>query len=555
MMSQDTFLRAPERLRARPMSAGLAMLMAVALVVAACGGTPASATPSTAAGQATPSAVPSAPGTVPSASASESASPAGGTLRVGIAAGILDADPATSQDLQSWQILENVYANLVRLDPDSLQPVGDIAKTWEESADHLSWTFHLRSGVQFHNGRTVVAADVKSSLERIMDPATKSVLASDFAPVSSIDAPDPATVVIRLKVPYSVLLNVLASPVWAAITPPEAVATLATMPVGAGPFQFVSQVAKTSVTLKKFPGYWDQPKPYLDGIQYQVIPDEAARLAALQSGQVDFIDSVPLAQAQSLATSANVQLIKYKTTWTDEFGFNTNKKPFSDVRVRQAIAMAINKNDVMQAATYGLGGAADTMVAPASPIKLNVTGLPYDPQKAKQLLAAAGYPSGFALTFAPCGGTAFSEMARASQVIANQLAQVGIRATAATEESGVWANSVITTHDYDAFVCGLIGGLDPDQRTFRYFHTDGAYNFSLYAASPELNALLDQGRQVSDTAQRTSIYTKAWTILANDVPWIPLYWMPGLSGASPTVQGYKPMPDGNLRFETVRLNK
>ena len=188
----------------------------------------------------------------------------------------------------------------------------------------------------------------------------------------------------------------------------------------------------------------------------------------------------------------------------NELGFNCRVKPFSDVRVRQAIAMALDKNEIAKAATYGQGGPARTMVAPASPIKVNVKPLPYDPTRAKALLAEAGYPNGFSFSFSPCGGTAFPDMQLASELIAYQLQAIGINATAPTMEAGVWADNVITKHHYQGFICGLVSGLDPDQHLYRYFRSDGLYNFSQYASTPTLDRLLLKGARDdrSESAQQ-----------------------------------------------------
>ena len=235
----------------------------------------------------------------------------------------------------------------------------------------------------------------------------------------------------------------------------------------------------------------------------------------------------------------------------NELGFNCRVKPFSDVRVRQAIAMALDKNEIAKAATYGQGGPAQTMVAPASPIKVNVKPLPHDPVRAKALLAEAGYPNGFSFSFSSCGGMAFPDMQLASELIAYQLQAIGINATAPTMEAGLWADNVITKHNYQGFICGLVSGLDPDQHLYRYFRSDGPYNFSQYASTPTLDRLLLEGRETIDPSQRSKIYSQACQILAEQVPWIPLYWLPGLVATSSNVHGFLPEPEFNLRFDTV----
>jgi peptide/nickel transport system substrate-binding protein len=475
----------------------------------------------------------------------------GGKIRIGIAAGPVDLDPHTSTGLGDQQLLENIYRGLTVLNPETLSPVGEIAESWGVSSDELTWTFKLRPGVKFHNGRAVVADDVKFSLERILDPKLHASAAADLSPIGAIDVIDPQTVALKLKNRYGILPVALQEPAWSAIIPREAVPNLGTKPVGTGPFQWVSQVPNTSVRLQKFPGYWRKPLPYLAELDYQVIPDASDKLEALLSKQVDFIDSVPLALVDQVTNRSGITLIHFRSSWVNELGFNCRVKPFSDVRVRQAIAMALDKNEIAKVATYGQGGPAQTMVAAASPIKVNVKPLPYDPVRAKALLAEAGYPNGFSFSFSACGGAAFPDMQLASELIAYQLQVIGINSTAPTMGAGLWVDNVITKHNYQGFICGLVSGLDPDQHLYRYFLSDGLYNFSQYPSTPTLDRLLIEGRETIDPSQRSKIYSQACQILADQVPWIPLYWLPGLVATASNVHGFLPEPEFNLRFDTV----
>ena len=359
----------------------------------------------------------------------------GGKIRIGVAAGPVDLDPHTTTLLGDQQLLENIYRGLTVLNPETLSPVGEIAASWVVSSDELTWTFKLRPGVKFHNGRAVVADDVKFSLERILDPKLHASAAADLSPIGAIEVIDPQTVALKLKNRYGILPVALQEPAWSAIIPREAVPNLGTKPVGTGPFQWVSQVPNTSVTLQKFPDYWRKPLPYLAELDYQVIPDASAKLEALLSKQVDFIDSVPLALVAQVTNRSGITLVRFRSSWVNELGFNCRVKPFSDVRVRQAIAMALDRNEIAKAATYGQGGPAQTMVAPASPIKVNVKPLPYDPVRAKALLAEAGYPNGFSFSFSACGGAAFPDMQLASELIAYQLQAIGINSSAPTMAS------------------------------------------------------------------------------------------------------------------------
>lgn len=475
----------------------------------------------------------------------------GGILKVGFAGPLVEMDPQKSQSLEDQQQLENIYRGLTR--PKSASdptPVGEIAESWDVSKDGLTWTFHLRPGVKFQSGKTVDAEDVVYSIERIMDPATVATAASEFEPVKKVEAVNPTTVRFKLSQPYSLLAEALDQPAWAAIIPKGSGPTIAAHPDGTGPFEFEKQVKNTSLTLKRFAGFWKQGQPKLDGVEFIYLPDANARVNALKTGQVDFITSVPLEQTAALQADKNISVAKFDTSFVDEFGLNTKRKPLDNVKVRQAIAYALNKEDITKVATFGLGKPAATMVAPTSPIKVEAPELEYNQAKAKELLKEAG-ATNLSISFSPCGGETFPEMRRAGEVIASQLEEVGIKANLEELESSVWAEEVITKHDYDAFICGLVAGNDPDGHSFRYFTKDGAFNFSQYEGPEKLDQLLAEGREVEDPAQRSKIYGEAWTIINEEAPWVPLFSVPSVVAAGKSVRGFEPFPEFNLRFETV----
>jgi len=474
------------------------------------------------------------------------------TLRVGVSQGLVDADPHTTTLGSDIQILEQVYEGLARLDPKSLKIVPALAASWTTSDDGLVWTFKLRPGVTFHDGRKLSASDVKYSLDRILNPATKAMFFSDLEPIDKVSTPDAQTVTVDLKRPYSILTTLLASPPFTAIVPNGSGGSLSAKPNGTGPYSFTAQVPKTSVSLKAYPEYW-AGKAKTKDLLFQVVPDQSALISALVSGQVDFITTVPMEQVKKLQSNDRVQLIRYESAWVDEIGFNTAKKPFRDVRVRQAVALTLDKAAIAKAATFGLGKAADTMVAVSS-YEIAVKVPSRDLSRAKALLAEAGYPSGFSFDFAPCGGTAFPQMTRAGEEIASELRAIGLTAKVTSQEPGVWVNSVVNEHSFDATICGLVNGLDPDERSYRYFTSQGSNNFSQYK-NAQVDNLLNQGRIEGDPNKRLSLYNQAWQILVDEAPWIALYQYPGLMAASPKVSGFVTTPNSDLIFTGVTVRK
>ena len=489
------------------------------------------------------------------ASASPASASQASVLRVGVPVDVVDWDPQTSTTLGDQQILENVYRGLTVLSPTTKQPVGELASSWTTSKNGLTWTFKLRPTAKFSDGKPVRAADVVYSMDRILKPATHATSAGDLTPVKSVTAAGTEKVVFHLTQPYSLLPTVLQYPAWSAIIPAGSGKTIATHPDGAGPFEVASHTAQTNIILKKNPYYWGAARVHLSEVKFVIIPDANARQAALASGQINLDPSIALSSVKSLKSNSKLKVDVFPSSEVDELGFNAKTGPFANLKVRQAITYAINRPALAKIATLGFGKTAASMVSPVAPIPVHPSGsIPYNPTKAKQLLAAAGVSTGLSLTFSACGGTSFPAMLAAGQVIQNDLAAVGVTAHFVNQESSVWANQVITQGNYTMFVCGLISGNDPDQHLFKYFTTSGQYNFSHYTAPAKLNHLLSLGREVTATARRSSIYSQATTILNQQVPWLPLYSLPSAVAYTKNVHGFVPFPELNLRLELVRVS-
>lgn len=479
----------------------------------------------------------------------------GGTLKVGMGDALVDMDPQTSGSLQDLQVLDNIYEGLLKQNPTNGDIEPSLASKWTVSADAKTYTFTIRSGVTFQNGARLTSADAKWSIARVLDPATKATYAGDLSPIASMDTPDASKLVVHLKQPYSGLLVALSNPVYAAIMPKANAATITTKPIGTGPFAFSGAVPKTSVTLKRYSGYWNKPTgPAIDTVQFLAIPDSNSKIQALESGQVQMIDTIPLANIKTVKGESGLSVQTYPSTWTDYFAMQTKSGPFADAKVRQATVMAIDKKALTQLATFGQGTPQDTMIVPASPIQVTAPALGYDLDKAKQLLAQTAYAKGFSFTFSTCGGTAFPEMVAAGQIISSDLKKIGINATFKTEDSGTFANDIFTKHSFTAYVCGLASGLDPDQRTYRYFHTDGPYNAPGYS-NTGVDKALDDARLTSNKATRATDYTTAWKLINADAPWDILFTFPDVAAMSDKVHGFPLDPNNYMNLNNVSMSK
>ncbi|HWV34421.1 MAG TPA: ABC transporter substrate-binding protein, partial [Thermomicrobiales bacterium] len=231
----------------------------------------------------------------------------GGTLLVGLSADPAELDPHKTSLTAAWHVLEHVYNTLVTTN-EALEPVPALAESWDISEDGITYTFHLRQGVTFHNGREFVADDVKYSYERILDPETASPHSSDLENVDTIDTPDASTVVVTLKAPDSSFIAKLMG-TSLAIVPKEVVeenGDLMQVMVGTGPFKFVDYVPNSVVKLEANPDYWEEGKPYVDAMEMQVIPDNTSRTTALVTETVHFIEYAPVQDLPTFENDDNI---------------------------------------------------------------------------------------------------------------------------------------------------------------------------------------------------------------------------------------------------------
>lgn len=476
----------------------------------------------------------------------------GGTLTAAIGADPQGFDPHLTSAYSSFEVLENVFNTLVTVDAN-LNIAPSLAESWAVSDDSLSWTFTLHQGVLFHNGREMTAADVKYSYERIMDPDVGSGAAWRLATVDSIEAVDDYTVRINLKEPYPGLLAKLGGYKGMAIVPQEAVEAgdFDRNPVGTGPFKFVSYTPGDSVVLEAFADYWEEGLPYLDQLVFKPIPDDTVRLTNLQTGEVDWSDSLPPEQVTLLADAGD--FVVDLTSGTDYWyiGINLNREPFDNPLVRQALNYAINRADVAAAALW------DTAVPSQNPLPADsfwyndYQPYEYNPERAKELLAEAGYPDGFKTELMPT--SEYEETVRTAQVLQAQFAAVGIEAEIRTLEWGTWLEEE-GAGNFDMYILGWIGNIDPDDYFYAQQHTGQVFNFTGYS-NPKVDDLLDQGRVEADVTQRKAIYDQVQQIVIDDSPYIYLYIPANVDAYQSYVKGYQTRPDSALVFKTTWLDR
>ena len=474
----------------------------------------------------------------------------GGTLVAAQGAEPDRLDPHLTSAFASFQILENVYDTLVQPGDDlTMEPA--LAESWEVSDDQLTWTFTLRENVTFHNGRDLVADDVVYSYERIMDPDTGAANAFRFASVESVTAPDDSTVVITLTRPTPNLLVNIGGFKGMAIIPQEIVddGTIDTTPVGTGPFVFVSSSPDQGIELERNDDYWQDGLPLLDGVRFVQIPDATVKLTNLRTGEVDWIDSVPPQDLESLADEESVVLERVPGGDYHYFALNQTREPFDNPDVRRAIAMAIDRPAIAEAAQFGAATANQTAIPEGNFWHYDFA--PYgvaDVDGARALLDGAGVTD---LSIEFMVSSEFPETVTQAQVIASQLEPLGISVEISDVDFGTWLDRQ-GQGDFDAFMLSWIGNIDPDDFYYAQHHTEGGFNFQGYS-NPEVDDLLDAARVETDDDARKALYDQAAELIVGEASYIYLYNPENIGAWGDQVTGYAVRGDNAVRFVNTEL--
>ncbi|MGQ0663773.1 MAG: ABC transporter substrate-binding protein [Pseudomonadota bacterium] len=440
------------------------------------------------------------------------------TLVLGMSLEPPHLDPTASP---AGAIREVVYANilegLTRIDRSgAARPA--LAESWTISADALTYAFKLRRNVAFHDGTAFDSADVKFTFDRAMAPDSTNAQKWIFAPIAAVTAPDPHTLTIALKHPVG---NFLYNLGWgdAVIFAPESVANAKTHPIGTGPFKFDRWVKGDRVELSRYDGYWNQERKTLRRVTFRFIPDAAAQVAALRAGDVDAFPNLGAPETlDQFKGDRRFRVAVGATEGETILALNNTKPPLNDVRVRRALAHAVDRKAVIDGAWSGYGTPIGSHFSPLHPAYADLTGLyPYDPARAKALLAEAGHASGFALQmrlppppYAP----------RAGEIIAAQLAQVGIRTEIERVQWPQWLSQVFRERQYDLTVIAHTEPLDLNI----YARDDYYFGYS----NPAFKALIDKIERTLDEGERNRLYGEAQRMIAADAVNVFLFQLPKL---------------------------
>jgi len=466
----------------------------------------------------------------------------GGELVIAFGTDPESLDPNKISSAPAGMVLTHIAETLVTM-TEELEIAPLLAESWEFSEDAKVLTLYLRRGVVFHDGTPFNAEAVKINLERFQKAVFRFLI---YPRVQNVEVVDEYTVRLHLDMPFAPLLAHLSHNFIAMISPkqiaelPEGQDIMA--PVGTGPFKFDKWVRGEYVKIVRNDNYWGQ-KPYVDSVVFRIVPSDATRLVLLETGQVHAIMRVPPPDAPRVAATPGLELVKVPSVRTIYIGFNCQRPPFNDPRVRQALNYAVDKEAIVQEILSGMGGVSDAPIMPLvfghSPQPV----YPYDPEKARKLLDEAGVPRGFKCTLYHPTGRYMMDAAIAEAVQA-YLREVGIEAELITMEWAAYLaflRKPVEEATYDMFLLGWgCVTLDADYGLFALLHsgewpTKGWAN--TFYKNPRVDELLELGRVTVDPEVRKAIYAEAIQLIWQDAPWLYLHYEVQLNAQSTKVKG------------------
>lgn len=487
------------------------------------------------------------------------------TLIYGRGADSTSLDPGVITDGESLKVTENIYDTLLDYEEDSTEVKPALATEWNVSDDSLVYTFKLKEGVKFHDGTDFNAEAVVFNFERWMSGGTDGAFvyyAAMFGGykgdeghvIKSVEAVDPLTVKFTLNRPQAPFLKNLAMGPFG-IASPTAVQELGEKfgenPVGTGPFTFKEWKRNDTITLEKNADYW-AGAPKLEKVIFRVIPDNSARLTALKTGEIDLMDGVNPSDVSQVESDESLQVLLRPGMNVGYFGFNTEVEPFTDPKVRQALSHAVDKQAIIDAF---FAGNADVAVNPMPSFMPGyndeIEGYEFDPEKAKALLAEAGYPDGFKMelwTFTNPRDY-MPEPQKIAESIQAQFLEVGVEVEIVTYDWTTFLDKV-AKGEAQSFLAGWIGD-NGDADNFLYVLLDqdsiNGNNYSRYA-NQELHDILIQAQSETNEEERNELYKQAQVIIHEEAPWIPLAHARAALAANSNLKGFVPHPTGVDKF-------
>ncbi|MDR0809261.1 MAG: ABC transporter substrate-binding protein [Gemmobacter sp.] len=472
-----------------------------------------------------------------------------GVLTIGRREDSSTFDPInTAQNVDFW-VFSNLFDVLVRVDNEGKTLIPGLAESWDVSADGLTYTFHLRDA-KFSDGTAVTSEDAAYSLARIRD-SELSLWQDSYAIIKDMQTPDAKTLVITLDGPSAPFLSTLAMPGASIVSKaameavgPEA---FAEKPMGSGAFMMQEWRRGDRVILTKNPDYWDAANVNLDGVEWISIPDDNTRMLAVQAGELDAAIYVPFSRVEELKKDANLNVVVNPSTREDHLLINHEHEPLSDVRVREALDYAIDKQAIIDTVTFGIGEVANSFVPRGALYHSEDNGARgFDPEKAKALLAEAG-AGGITLDYLVNAGNEVDE--QIAVLMQQQLANVGVTLNLQkADPSQTW--DMLIEGDYDLSVMYWTNDiLDPDQKTTFVLGHDVNVNYMTRYHNDTVKDLVAASRLEMDPVKREAMYAEIQRLAKADAHWIDLYYSPFISVTRKGVANFGQNPLGRFWLE------
>ena len=477
-------------------------------------------------------------------------------------------DPQIQNDTTSEQVVKMLYNTLLKFEDDGTV-VGDLAESWSVSEDKLTWTFNLKQGVKFHNGKELTSADVKATFDRALNAEAGGLRTTEIIKMfTSVEAPDPYTVTITTDAPYGPMESLMCN-MSLGIMDADYIekygldlGTSVEGENGTGPFKVVSWERDQEIVVERFDDYFGTPAK-LQTVVYTIIPEAASRVIALETGEVDVIDKPTDEDLARLeADTENYTVLRKPTISQRLFRFGCNDPIISNTKVRQAIVYAIDRQAIIDALFTGSGYPSTAPLAPVTFGYSDLGEIEQDLELAKSLLAEAGYPDGFDTKIITT--ERYQNGIELAEIISQQLAEIGINAKIEVWEwsalSASWNGITADEFDQPIFIMGAGPSMRDADGGLRGLYTTSETglndrNYGFYS-NAEVDALIEQGMQETDQQKRVEIYKEAMEILYREDPvafW--LFDMYGLAITSSKVEGVTLSPISTITFENATVKK
>ena len=482
-------------------------------------------------------------------------------LTVAVPTEVLTLDPAMHRDRVTETVIRNMFDGLVTRTTD-MEIVPEIAESWEQTSP-TEWIFKIRQGITFHNGEALTADDVAFTFNRIATEGAVDGQSSPriglLGPVVKVEATDEYTAKFTLSEPSPVFLAMLP---FQEVVPKDYIEEngseyFAKNPVGAGPFKYVKKDSKLNeqIIMERYENYWGGSpdiapvgNAQVDVVIFQIMPETASRIAALQAGQVQIVQEIPPDMVEQLEADSNIEVKAADSTRERFIELNVNKPPFDNVKVRQAMNYAVNYEEIVE---YILNGNGEALKGPYMPKGFayndQLPGYEYNPEKAKELLAEAGYPNGFDVVI-----DAKADEKDVAEAVANQLRDVGVNASVRVWDYAVLKEKIAEGGRLMIAANWGNGSLDPTGILEPKFRSGGRGNFSFYG-NARVDELMDKAMVETDSEKRADQWKEIQQIIYDEAPAIFGYITQELYAQRANVTNWEPSPDGRINLHDVGL--